>query len=294
MKITTGNVNSLMGVGDDTRYLQISTPIQPGNSGGPVVDKSGNLIGVTAATLKDIATSNAGTVPQNVNFAIRASLLGLFLDSRGVAFQAVDAAGPSIATADLADKIAPATVQILCHGSPPVPVAATAPAALPADVPAPSSLPPNNEPAQKAKDFAYRYNSAWSSDNVSALQFMNSVYSGQVNYFGKELSADEVLKDKRRFADRWPSRQYAIRDGSLSVECAVILCRVNAIIDWQVRSEKRKKVASGAFPRLILARYGSKHNPSRVWQRHPARRLRCEGLTGTMVQGKWSVQRRFG
>lgn len=75
---------------------------------------------------------------------------------------------------------------------------------------------------------------------------MNSVYSGQVNYFGKELSADEVLKDKRRFADRWPSRQYAIRDGSLSVECAVILCRVNAIIDWQVRSEKRKKVASGA------------------------------------------------
>lgn len=51
IKVTTGNVNALAGIANDTRYIQMSTPIQPGSSGGPVVDKEGLLLGITTATL---------------------------------------------------------------------------------------------------------------------------------------------------------------------------------------------------------------------------------------------------
>jgi S1-C subfamily serine protease len=43
---TTGNVTALAGIGDDSRYLQVSAPVQPGNSGGPLLDENGNLVGI--------------------------------------------------------------------------------------------------------------------------------------------------------------------------------------------------------------------------------------------------------
>ncbi len=52
---TTGNVTALAGIGDDTRYIQISAPIQPGNSGGPLLDENGNLVGIVTSKLNVIA-----------------------------------------------------------------------------------------------------------------------------------------------------------------------------------------------------------------------------------------------
>ena len=46
---TTGNVTALAGIGDDSRYIQISAPIQPGNSGGPLLDENGNLVGIVTS-----------------------------------------------------------------------------------------------------------------------------------------------------------------------------------------------------------------------------------------------------
>lgn len=115
IKITTGNINSLLGLADDTRYLQISTPVQPGNSGGPVVDYSGRLIGVVTAVLKASASGDALTPPQNVNFAIRSSLLELFLQSRTVSFLKSEGSGIALGSADLAEKVAPSVVQLLCY-----------------------------------------------------------------------------------------------------------------------------------------------------------------------------------
>ncbi|SMH47964.1 PAN domain-containing protein [Mesorhizobium australicum] len=114
VKITTGNVNSLMGLGDDTRYLQISTPIQPGNSGGPIVDRKGALLGVTTATLRPEA--GGGALPQNVNFAIRATLLQTFLESRSIEFEVASTASVELTTADLAERLQPAILQIVCYG----------------------------------------------------------------------------------------------------------------------------------------------------------------------------------
>ena len=73
---TLGNVTSMTGMGDDTRFLQMSTPIQPGNSGGPLLDMSGAAVGVVVAQLSAVNMMKAGnSVPQNVNFAIQAPIV---------------------------------------------------------------------------------------------------------------------------------------------------------------------------------------------------------------------------
>lgn len=46
LQATSGEVSALSGVGNDSRYLQISAPVNPGNSGGPLLDSSGNVVGV--------------------------------------------------------------------------------------------------------------------------------------------------------------------------------------------------------------------------------------------------------
>jgi S1-C subfamily serine protease len=75
-KVTDGIISANSGIGDDVRYYQISVPIQPGNSGGPLFNKEGNVIGITSARLNDKAV---GTQLQNVNYAIKSSyLLNLF------------------------------------------------------------------------------------------------------------------------------------------------------------------------------------------------------------------------
>ena len=54
----------------------MSAPVQPGNSGGPLLDESGNLSGIVSSKLNAIAVANyTGTLPENVNFAIKSKYL---------------------------------------------------------------------------------------------------------------------------------------------------------------------------------------------------------------------------
>ena len=67
--------------------IQFTAPVQPGNSGGPLVDASGRIVGVVASKLSPFWSAvNTGDIPQNVNFAIRDSVLKSFLESRGVEY----------------------------------------------------------------------------------------------------------------------------------------------------------------------------------------------------------------
>jgi S1-C subfamily serine protease len=79
-KYTDGKISSLAGVQDDPTEYQISVPIQPGNSGGPLVDMAGNVQGVIVAKLDDMAALNSsGTLPQNVNYALKGKYVREFL-----------------------------------------------------------------------------------------------------------------------------------------------------------------------------------------------------------------------
>jgi S1-C subfamily serine protease len=81
-KFAGGEIASLSGLQDDARYFQISVPLQPGNSGGALVDEHGNVVGVVAAKLSAKAALIAsGQLPENVNYAVKSSFLLGFLES---------------------------------------------------------------------------------------------------------------------------------------------------------------------------------------------------------------------
>ena len=81
-KYTDGRISSLAGLHDDPSQYQISVPVQPGNSGGPLVGRNGQVVGVIVARISDLAVlRSSGTIPQNVNYAIKASTLREFLKS---------------------------------------------------------------------------------------------------------------------------------------------------------------------------------------------------------------------
>ena len=75
-KYTEGVVNALSGIKDDPTVFQISAQIQPGYSGGPIFDQSGNIIGIAQASLDpQLATESIGALPQNVNYAIKSTYI---------------------------------------------------------------------------------------------------------------------------------------------------------------------------------------------------------------------------
>ncbi|PRD40869.1 hypothetical protein C5748_24650 [Phyllobacterium phragmitis] len=245
VKITTGNINSLIGMENDTRYLQISTPIQPGNSGGPLVDRAGDVLGINTATLGLGITAQTGTVPQNVNFAVKGSVLELFLQSRNISFEASETTGNLMSTADIADKVSPSVYQILCYGELKREVANT---------PAQAENPPqtsdvggaiSDSVVRKATAFIHEYHRVWSSDNVTALDYMRGVYGSRVTFYGKNISKAELIAEKTKFAQRWPDRSYTVRPDTLDIKCEDYACIIRGVVNWSAYSPARNKTAKG-------------------------------------------------
>jgi TPR repeat protein len=86
--ITPGIVSALAGPGNNSGLVQITAPVQPGNSGGPLFNKTGRVIGVVVGKADAIKIAKlTGDIPQNINFAIAPRLVKSFLDGNGVAYQ---------------------------------------------------------------------------------------------------------------------------------------------------------------------------------------------------------------
>jgi S1-C subfamily serine protease len=81
-KYTDGKISSLAGMQDDPSEYQISVPVQPGNSGGPLCDVNGEVVGIVVSRLNDmVALRESGAVPQNVNYAVKAKQALRLLDN---------------------------------------------------------------------------------------------------------------------------------------------------------------------------------------------------------------------
>jgi S1-C subfamily serine protease len=112
--VTTGIVSSLSGIFNDTRHLQISAAVQPGNSGGPLLDTGGEVVGMVAAKLNALKVARAtGDIPENINFAIKTGALRDFLDNSVVAYQTADAKS-ELKTPEIARKARTFTLLITC------------------------------------------------------------------------------------------------------------------------------------------------------------------------------------
>ena len=105
-RLSKGLISSVVGVKDNPKQLQVSAQVQPGNSGGPLLDENGTAIGIIQMTLNSqaVALRSGGAMPQNVNFAIKAPLAVTFLQKQGVkpTFPSAKNRGPGLDQAQYA------------------------------------------------------------------------------------------------------------------------------------------------------------------------------------------------
>jgi S1-C subfamily serine protease len=112
--VVSGDVTALAGLGDDVRYFQISAPIQPGNSGGPLLDYGGLVVGMVNAKLNDFTIAKAtGELPQNVNFAIKENVITSFLEAHSIAYRS-QAPATKLELTAVADRAQQFTVLVIC------------------------------------------------------------------------------------------------------------------------------------------------------------------------------------
>ena len=115
LNLTGGNVSALAGVDDDRRFFSFTAPVQPGNSGGPLIDAHGGVLGLVVARLsEDFIVETTGSLPQNVNYALAEGELAGFLRENGV--PPADAGLANYDTDDgVPDGFDSAVVPIICE-----------------------------------------------------------------------------------------------------------------------------------------------------------------------------------
>ena len=142
-RITQGIVSANVGLKDDPTLFQVSAAIQPGNSGGPVINEKNQVIGIATSKLSDrYAIGKTGQVPQNVNFAVKINYSKLLF--KGSISKSIAARAPQIDS--LQDAIA-STVLIKINSM---------------DVPVGGK--PASTPTANSKDvilIAFSYNHSW-------------------------------------------------------------------------------------------------------------------------------------
>jgi TPR repeat protein len=117
--VNTGTLTTLGGLNNDTSLFQMSVPAQPGNSGGPVLDLYGQLVGVVVSQINAVAVGQVtGNIPQNINFAINTATLSNFLEASNVDFGVThlqqDAKAKHLEAADVGSLARRSTVKVEC------------------------------------------------------------------------------------------------------------------------------------------------------------------------------------
>lgn len=113
---TLGNVTAVAGIGDDTRMVQISAPVQPGNSGGPLLDQAGNVAGTVVAKINAIKLARiTNDLAENINFAIKSSIVTSFLEANGIAFRTGSLEAETVSPPDLAVRARGFSASVECR-----------------------------------------------------------------------------------------------------------------------------------------------------------------------------------
>ena len=114
--LTTGDISALAGLRDNPVNFQISAPVQPGNSGGPLLDSQANVVGVVVSKLNAarIAEMTGGDIPQNVNFAVKGTEALTFLRANGVEPKTIASTGADKRNFEVGEIANASTVYLQC------------------------------------------------------------------------------------------------------------------------------------------------------------------------------------
>jgi S1-C subfamily serine protease len=107
IKVTTGNISAMTGIKGDPAYMQFTAPIQSGNSGGPLLNVYGGIVGINTASLQ-------GKQYQNINFAIKGSNAQAYLAKHRINFE-VRNRTEEMSAPEIVEYATPFTGQVYCY-----------------------------------------------------------------------------------------------------------------------------------------------------------------------------------
>ena len=113
LKFTQGIISSVAGLSNDYSQIQIDAALQPGNSGGPILDEYGNIVGIAVAKLDQIKTlEDYGVIPENTNFGIKSSVARSMMEGNNIV--PIEPSSEVISKRELSKKATAGTVYLSC------------------------------------------------------------------------------------------------------------------------------------------------------------------------------------
>jgi hypothetical protein len=173
------------------------------------------------------------------------------------------AAAPAPAPAAPPIQSAQPETPVVKPDAPPSRQAEQPPAAAPS-APAVAAQPPKDPDSDKrssrasvAKNFALDYLESWSASNDVALEATAAFYAPRVLFHGREVSMQRLFNEKRRFARRWPERDYRPRPDAMGTVCnpAGEICTVHAVFDFTASHPKRRRVSQGTGALQLIVHF---------------------------------------